>query len=1440
MHPKGPSTFWVHLFTLVFFNLKFHETFQLYLSPIRKVCLFMKNLLSALFLIVLLLFSAEIGAKTIHVPQPGTLSSLLTAEEQRTVTELTLTGSIDARDFLYMRKIPLLSVLDLSEVKITEYSGVGGTDTIRNITYPADRIPTLAFYDQRGYINNTMLTTVVFPKNLIGIGSYAFARCIALKKVDLPMSVMQIGDWAFQNATGLTEVNIPNCKTTNDYYGFSGCTNIVQATAPSNFFSSSTKLSTFTFTEGVTNIRIQCFSGKSSLTSVTIPTSVTNIEQEAFYKCTALKSIQLPSDLIQLGNYAFSECSGLKEVALPGKLKTLGEGVFFNCPATISVDPANTHFSTQDSVLYDAGKQTVILCPRTKSGLFQLLPSVERIASSAFYGCTKIDSLTIPKSLKYIERYAFYGCIGLKRIEFPEGLDSIQNNAFASCTGLTNVQLPAGIRYMDANAFYFCTALTSVTTPYAYVNGTNLFQSSSLLTNVRLPEGQTSIRNQAFFGMSKLTSLVLPASVQSIGNSAFTNCSAVTAFNLSAKVNYIGDNAFQNCTSATINIDSTNPWFSMENGVLYNSDKTLLINYPASRVGSFEIPSTVRALGAASFSKCTGLSAVTLPSTLKSIRANTFAGCTALLAIQFPAALDSIGNNAFYGCTTLTEVTIPEHLRYFGSATFNNCTGLVTLTASQGSSARFNGCTKLTSIVVPEGVTELMDSSFVGMSTVTSVKLPRSLKKIGYRCFSSCTKLASITLPDSVEQVDAFAFATCSLLRRVKLSEALRTIGSGAFTSCSLLDSLKLTRNLKLLGERAFQSCTALHVLVDPANTDFAVEENVLYDASKKTLYFYPYFKSGNFNVPATVECIREAAFVNCIKMTAVNFPPSLKSIRSSAFAGCTKLTSVVLPAALDSLHTTAFLSCTSLTEAVIPAGVSYLGGSVFSNCTLLKTATTPISIGSKGLYLFYGCNNLRTIHVPEGTVHLDDKAFVNMYNLLKVTLPTTLESIGACAFQDCGGVDTIRIPGSVQVVGDGAFSGCSAVIVLDPTNTDFTTEQGVLYNAPKTVLLSCPTFKAGSLVLPSTVKSIRAKAFQNCKLLTSIQFPNTLDTIGAEAFQVCTGLKEICIPSTINYVGENAFAECSNLTKATTPFCDFIGDAYYYDLFNMCNQLDSIIVPDDVTHIKPFSFSNQDFGYIQLPNSLVSIGRGAFRYDLYLREIRIPATVKQIEEGAFAVCNAKISVDQSNPWFVVDDGVLYNSDKTRLIACSTSKIGTFRIPDTVVHLDEACISICNSLTSIEIPASVTEISPFAITYCQNLESIRMLSAKPAALTDTMTWFNVDTEKCILYVPANAVETYRNTPVWNNFKQILADTLLVSTTVEVAPKFSLTPNPASDRVQIQGVGGQLSVYDMNGRLVRNQSIEANGSLDVRPLKSGVYLVRLQTKQGPYQQKLIKK
>ena len=155
--------------------------------------------------------------------------------------------------------------------------------------------------------------------------------------------------------------------------------------------------------------------------------------------------------------------------------------------------------------------------------------SNDKIGDTAFFGCSRLTSLTLPSGLTEIGFGAFYGCSGLTSMTLPSGVTKIGNSAFFGCSRLTSLTLPSGVTEIDNYAFYGCSGLTSLI----------------------LPSGVTRIGDSTFYGCSGLTSLTLPSGVTKIGYSAFKDCSGLTSMTLPSGVTEIGYDAFSGCSGLT-------------------------------------------------------------------------------------------------------------------------------------------------------------------------------------------------------------------------------------------------------------------------------------------------------------------------------------------------------------------------------------------------------------------------------------------------------------------------------------------------------------------------------------------------------------------------------------------------------------------------------------------------------------------------------------------------------------------------------------------------------------------------------------------------------------------------------------------------------------------------------------------------------------------------
>ena len=154
--------------------------------------------------------------------------------------------------------------------------------------------------------------------------------------------------------------------------------------------------------------------------------------------------------------------------------------------------------------------------------------NVTSIGSSAFRGCWRLSSISIPEGVNKIDAGAFVGCESLAEINIPDSVTYIGANAFQSCRGLISIDIPDGIAGIESYTFDGCISLTGVNIPTSvtYIRSA-AFQKCMSLVGIMLPDGITTIDSYTFSGCNNLTSISIPASVKYIQYDAFAECSSL-------------------------------------------------------------------------------------------------------------------------------------------------------------------------------------------------------------------------------------------------------------------------------------------------------------------------------------------------------------------------------------------------------------------------------------------------------------------------------------------------------------------------------------------------------------------------------------------------------------------------------------------------------------------------------------------------------------------------------------------------------------------------------------------------------------------------------------------------------------------------------------------------------------------------------------------------
>ena len=269
--------------------------------------------------------------------------------------------------------------------------------------------------------------------------------------------------------------------------------------------------------------------------------------------------------------------------------------------------------------------------------------TVTSIGYSAFEECSSLESVTIPDSVTSIGTGAFYECNNLKAvyisnianwcgIEFSFGSHPYYessnplhyaHNLYLNGELLTDLVIPETVKQINDYTFSNCSSLTNVTIGDSVTSiGSAAFDYCSSLTSATIGNSVTSIGDNAFRYCRRLTSVTIGDSVTSIGRDVFQGCGGLKSVAIPSSVTSIGREAFRECNSLTsIEVDKDNMNYSSdEDGVLYNKDKTTLIQYPLGNTRmTYTISSSVTSIGVMAFFNCWKLTSVTIPNSVTSI-----------------------------------------------------------------------------------------------------------------------------------------------------------------------------------------------------------------------------------------------------------------------------------------------------------------------------------------------------------------------------------------------------------------------------------------------------------------------------------------------------------------------------------------------------------------------------------------------------------------------------------------------------------------------------------------------------------------------------------------------------------------------------------------------------------------------------------------------------
>ena len=310
--------------------------------------------------------------------------------------------------------------------------------------------------------------------------------------------------------------------------------------------------------------------------------------------------------------------------------------------------------------------------------------------------------------------------------------------------------------------------------------------------------------------------------------------------------------------------------------------------------------------------------------------------------------------------------------------------------------------------------------------------------------------------------------------------------------------------------------------------------------------------------------------------------------------------------------------------------------------------------------------SNSKVISALQGL--MCDKDFCTLYSLFMLALAR--KELSTCSFRLFVGEN----PNLSQPIED-----LSTKVTEEDLNEAITDEFGVKYSKDGRKLLKAPYELDSTYSIKEGVKIICERAFFCCGSLSSLVIPDSVTRIGNGAFNGCYYLKKLEIPDGVTRLGEGVFEGCSSLGSLVIPdSVTSIEDR----VFNDCHSLKSLVIPDGVT----------------------SIGEDAFASCESLKSLVIPASVVNIKGDPFYCWTGKLRC--LSPYFIYEDNVLFDRDKSTIISFRDIKATSYTIPDSVTSIGERAFCYCESLTSLVIPDSVASIGDGAFEGCESLKNL--------------------------------------------------------------------------------------------------------------------------------------
>ena len=1035
-----------------------------------------------------------------------------------------------------------------------------GSSFIAGNTFSVNKISSYAF-------SNSAITSVIIPNTITNIDYNAFSSCNSLTSVILPNSLTTIGYNAFYECSNIDVLIVPNSVTSIGNNAFKNVKAIVYNGTAGTASSTWGALVRYNVLDGdfvyedSTKVKLVAYLGSSS--SVTIPSSVTEIDANAFANCSSLTQVDL-ANAITIGNNAFYGCNNIESVTTGNTVSLTNSALFL-------------HKNGYEYQVLSDDKVNLISAPKNITGSLTISSvtagntfNVEDIKSYAFEDCTGLTSITIPNTITTINDGVFKGCVNL--VTFNSGnIESVGSYAFYNCSKINAISIKT------VNSYY-----TISVKDYSFYNCTGL--PNGLLRVV------SNIPESAFEGSDvKKIFLNTINSLTDVGSYAFRNCTDLTEITLYAKK--INDYAFYGCSSLT---------------------KIIL--------GVTEINDYA-------FYGCSSLTDLTFVSrqTEIDVRTSSYDGYNH--AYNLPKRyyqccdLTFIGESAFENCTSLTDLNIPyssktivQNERY-GDNDIRSCTYCI-MPKTTIKEYAFKGCTSLKNVEIDNFVSNDADGTIFENSNNVEGFIYQS-KQLSKEVanFYSGLKYLEIgsndfqNISNSISAVDGYIYILedFGFLSQYELNNLETLIINKSNNNGNYQGYTYLANNNKLK-YLTLETTAAANAFLGNDICCATIEELTLNANTSSNCSFDNYIKLKSLTIGDSVTTLANYHFMNLEHLTYLSLGKNITTINQNAFYGLTNnivtlslgsnasvaffgskfkttLVNLTLGENVTTIPDDSFSAYNSLTNVTISDSILDIGNKVFKD--------SPISFTTNNNCIYLGNSGnpyVVCMGQADNEVLINDITIENNCKIIYTKYPYTNN------FH----TKNLNIPASVKNIVYLTGSPALEKITVNASNSNYSSDNYILFNKDKTALLLYPENRGvSSYVIPNTVTEIKQNAFKVDMNNTaiSITIPSAVTTIGNNAF-------DNRIFNEINIQSNIADMQNTGLVFTSGYFTYRVINKQEVSIVNVSSSASAaLVIPSTVTFGNTFTITkigltstyNGSITSITIPNSVTNINANAF-----------------------------------------------------------------------------------------------------------------------------------------------------------------------------------------------------------------------------------------------------